>query len=52
MPNELVTVPRTIAARVVRPVKRIRKRQKLNGRRYLRRDRTGMEIVFSPGNEG
>src|ERR1700677_4083685 len=48
MPNELVTVPRTIAARVVRAAERIRKRQKLNGRRYLRRDRTGMKILFLP----
>src|SRR5271154_2597508 len=49
MPNELVTVPRTMAARVTRAVERIRKRQKPYGRKYLRRDRTGMKILFSPG---
>src|ERR1700689_2763025 len=49
MPNELVTVPRMMAARVTRAVARIRKRQKPYGRKYLRRDRTGMKILFSPG---
>jgi hypothetical protein len=44
---EVVTVPRTIAARVVSAAERMRKRQKAYGRRYLRRDRTGMKILFS-----
>jgi hypothetical protein len=45
----LVTVPRTTAARVARAVERMKKRQKVCGRKYLRRDRPGMKILFSPG---